>query len=69
MAVKMSLGPSPPIVPANLCVDIVADFTICDNAFIKAYFGKDTVQHLTKPDRIPKLWCSDGQTMKLICTH
>jgi hypothetical protein len=54
ISVKMSFGTSSHIVTSDLCIDTGADITMCHSAFINAYFGKDALQHLTKPDSINK---------------
>ena len=66
ISVQMSIGTTSPVVLADLCVDTGADFTICDDAFLKAHFGKDALKHLTYPDRIPKLRSATGHNLEML---
>ena len=51
----MSIGDSDIIADVDICIDTGADFTLCDNAFLKNHFGgKDALIHIYHPTRLER---------------
>ena len=66
VSIKMRLNESSTFVKANVCVDTGADFTVCDQAFLKKVFGNEVLKHLHFPHRLPKLRSASGHNLKLL---
>ena len=66
ISVKMSIGVSKELVNVDLCVDTGADFTVCDTAFLKKYYGPDALKHIRRPWRLPILRSATGHTLKML---
>ena len=66
ISVGMSVGTSKQIVIADLCIDTGADFTVCNTAFLKMYFGPNVLKHLIQPWRLPRLRSATGHSLQLL---
>jgi len=49
-----------------VCVDTGADFTICDDSFLKSHFGKNVVEHITPMKVEPRLKSASGHILKIL---
>jgi hypothetical protein len=64
---KMSIGDSDIIADVDICIDTGADFTLCDNAFLKNHFGgKDALIHIYHPYRVPNLRSASGHLLQIL---
>jgi len=66
VAAKLNVGQRIIPVDTYICIDTGADFTVCDNTFLRNNFGENYAKYIIPMINPPRLKSASGQSLKIL---